>query len=245
MKIKEVKCKTLLCKTGLPADWCANPYTGCQHGCKYCYARFMKKYTHHPEPWGEFVDVKINAPEVLEKEVKTKPKGRVYLSSVTDPYQPLERKYQLTRRILEILRDNGFTATIQTKSDLILRDLDILKEIKDLQVGFTITTTDDKIRRIFEPFASPVENRFRALKTLKKQGLTTFCMIAPILPGLTDVKALKKRLEGLVDFVWEDNLNIRYGNWPDIEKTVRKFYPQLLPEFQKRIGAGGNPSSTP
>jgi DNA repair photolyase len=235
LEIKEVKCKTLLCKTGLPADYCINPYIGCQHGCKYCYARFMRRYTGHKEPWGSFVDVKINAPEVLEKEVMKKPKGRVYLSSVTDPYQPLEKKYKLTRKILEILVKHGWPVTIQTKSDLVLRDLPLLKKIKGIQVGFTITSTNEKVRQAFEPFSSPVENRFRALKILKTNGITTFAMIAPILPGLTDVEAIKKRLKGLVDFIWEDNLNIRYGNWPDIEKTVKKFYPKLLPEFKKMI----------
>lgn len=236
LKVREVECKNLMGKTGLPADYCINPYTGCQHGCVYCYARFMKKYTGHQEPWGEFVDVKINAPEVLKKEIKKKPKGRVYLSSVTDPYQPLEKKYQLTRKILKILAENGFPVTIQTKSDLVLRDLDILKKIKNAQVGFTITSTDERIRRAFEPYSSPVENRFKALKILKENRIRTFCMIAPILPGLTDVKAIKKRLEGLVDFIWEDTLNIKYGNWPDIQKTVQKFYPDLLPQFKKRIG---------
>jgi len=235
MKITEVKCKTLMGKTGLPADYCLNPYIGCAHGCKYCYARFMKKYTKHQEPWGEFVDVKINAPEILKKEAKIKPKGRVYLSSVTDPYQPLEKKYKLTREILKILAKYDFSVTVQTKSDLVLRDLDILKKVKDIQVGFTITTTDEQVRQAFEPRTSPIENRFQALKLLKENCLTTFCMIAPILPGLTDVVAIKKRLNGLVDFIWEDNLNIKYGNWPDIEKTVLKFYPNLLPEFKKRI----------
>ena len=226
--------------TGLPADYCINPYTGCEHGCKYCYARFMAKYTKHKEPWGDWVDVKINAPQILEKEVKTKLKGRVYLSSVTDPYQPLEKKYQLTRKILKILTDHNFPVTIQTKSDLVLRDLDILKKNRGAKVGFTITSLDDKVRRVFESSASPVENRFKALKSLKENGITTFAMIAPILPDLTDVAAVKKRLKGLVNFIWEDTLNIKYGNWPDIEKTVLKFYPKLLPKFKKRIGAPSN-----
>ncbi len=226
--------------TGLPADYCINPYTGCEHGCKYCYARFMAKYTKHKEPWGEWVDVKINAPQILEKEVKTKPKGRVYLSSVTDPYQPLEKKYQLTGKILKILTDHNFPVTIQTKSDLVLRDLDILKKNRGAKVGFTITSLDDKVRRVFEPLASPVENRFKALKSLKENGIIIFAMIAPILPDLTDIVAIKKRLKGLVNFLWEDTLNIKYGNWPDIEKTVLKFYPKLLPKFKKRIGAPSN-----
>jgi len=237
LKIKEIQAKSILSKTGLPADYCLNPYTGCQHGCVYCYARFMKRYTGHKEPWGEFVDIKINAPEILRAEIARKPKGRVYLSSVTDPYQPLERKYQLTRKLLEILAQAGWPVTIQTKSDLVLRDLDILKKIPEIKVGFTITSLDDKTRKIFEPFASPIPHRFAALAKLKKEGLETFAMIAPILPKLTDLEGLKKRLRPITNFIWEDNLNIRYGNWPDIEKTVKKYYPELLGDFQARIGA--------
>lgn len=234
IKINQTNCKTLLGPTGLPVDYCANPYTGCEHACKYCYARFIKRYTGHTEPWGGFVDVKINAPQVLRNEIRTKPRGRVYLSSVTDPYQPLEKKYQLTRKILEILAQVDWPVTIQTKSDLVLRDIEILKKIPKAQVGFTITTTDDGVRKIFEPYSSPIENRLVALKELKRSGLTTFAMIAPILPRLTNLGVLRKKLFGLVDFIWEDTLNIRYGNWPDIEKTIRKFYPHLLKEFEKR-----------
>ena len=173
----------------------------------------------------------------MRAEIARKPKGRVYLSSVTDPYQPLERKYQLTRKLLEILAQAGWPVTIQTKSDLVLRDLDILKKIPEIKVGFTITSLDDKTRKIFEPFASPIPHRFAALAKLKKEGLETFAMIAPILPKLTDLEGLKKRLRPITNFIWEDNLNIRYGNWPDIEKTVKKYYPELLGDFQARIGA--------
>jgi len=237
MRLKEVQCKSLLCSTGLPADYCINPYIGCLHGCRYCYARFMKRYTNHPESWGEFVDVKINAVEVLQKEVMKKKKGRVYLSSVTDSYQPIEKRYQLTRKILGVLAQAGWPVTIQTKSSLILRDLDILKAIPQAKVGLTITTTEERVRRAFEPVASPVAERFSALKTLKRAGLITFCMVAPILPGLTDVEAIKRKLDGWVDFVWEDQLNIRYGNWPTIQETVQRYFPHLLAEFEKRIGA--------
>lgn len=237
MRLKEIRCKSLLCTTGLPADYCINPYIGCLHGCRYCYARFMKRYTNHLEPWGEFVDVKINAVEVLQKEVMKKKKGRVYLSSVTDPYQPVEKRYQLTHKILRVLAQRGWPVTIQTKSSLVLRDIDILKMIPGVQVGFTITTTEERVRRAFEPIASPVEERFLALKKLKKAGLVTFCMIAPILPGLTNVLAIKKELSGWVDFVWEDQLNIRYGNWPTIKETVQRYFPHLLAAFEERIGA--------
>ena len=182
------------------------------------------------------MDVKVNAPEVLQAEIAKKPKGRIYLSSVCDPYQPLERKYKITRQVLEILAGAGWPVTIQTKSDLVLRDLDILKKIPEVKVGFTITSLDDECRKVFEPFASPIVCRFGALKKLKGEGLETFAMIAPILAKLTDIQRLKEKLRPITDFIWEDNLNIRYGNWPEIERAVRKHYPKLLEDFKARIG---------
>ena len=129
MVLNEIKAKNILSKSGLPGvDFAINPYVGCLHSCVYCYARFIKKFTKHKEPWGEFCDIRINAPELLKKEVgKIPSNSSIFISSVTDPYQPLEKKYQLTRKILEILAGYNFKVSILTKSNLVLRDLDILK----------------------------------------------------------------------------------------------------------------------
>ena len=147
-KIKEITAKSILSKSQV-SDYALNPYVGCSHACVYCYAKFMKRFTGHREAWGEFVDVKIYAPELLAREVTKKKAGRVWISGVCDPYQPLERKYKLTRRCLEVLVEHGWPITIQTKSLLVLRDIDILKKAADVEVGFTITTTDERMRKSF------------------------------------------------------------------------------------------------
>jgi DNA repair photolyase len=149
MKIKEILAKNILSKSKV-YDYTLNPYIGCEHGCSYCYARFMKRFTGHKEDWGEFVDVKINAPELLDKEIKKKKTGRVWISGICDPYQPIEEKYELTRKFLEILLKHDWPVTIQTKSPLILRDIGLLKKLRKIEVCFTIATADEKIRKIFE-----------------------------------------------------------------------------------------------
>jgi DNA repair photolyase len=209
MKIQEIEAKSILSKSQI-YDYALNPYVGCGHDCVYCYAKFMKRFTGHTERWGEFVDAKINAPELLAHEVKKKRIGRVWISGVCDPYQPLEKSYTLTRRCIGILAEHGWPITIQTKSALVPRDIDILKSASDVEVGFTITTADEKIRKIFEPGASPSGKRIEALAALHAERITTFVMIAPILPG---AEGLVAALKGNVDYVILDRLNYHYADW--------------------------------
>jgi DNA repair photolyase len=209
MVVREIYAKNILSKSKI-YDYTINAYTGCQHGCTYCYARFMKRTTGHIEPWGEFVDVKINAPELLQKEITRKPRGRVWISGVCDAYQPLERKYELTRKCLEILVAHGWPITIQTKSPLVLRDIDLFKKARDIEVGGTITTADDNIRRLFEPNAPPINERIKALAELHKAGIRTFAMIAPLLPGAGELVGM---LSGKVDYILIDRMNYHYSDW--------------------------------
>jgi DNA repair photolyase len=209
MKIKEIKAKSILSKSQV-YDYALNPYVGCQHACVYCYARFMKRFTGHKESWGEFVDVKINAPELLSQEVKKKRTGRVWISGVCDPYQPLEKRYRLTKRCLEVLVENGWPFTVQTKSPLVLRDIGTIKRSNDAEVGFTITTADEKIRKIFEPGAPPSSKRIEALATLRSEGIKTFVMVAPVLPG---AEGLVHALKNKVEYVLLDRLNYHYADW--------------------------------
>jgi len=204
--IKEKRVKSLLSKSGIPGvEYCLNPYVGCSHGCRYCYATFMKRFTGHAEPWGSFVDVKINAPEALQRQMKKANRAYVLISSVTDPYQPVEEKYQLTRRCLEVLLPHQPSVDILTKSPLILRDLDLLKRFKEVEVGFTITTDDDEIRKIFEPHAPPIRARIQALKTLFEAGLKTYVFIGPLLP--MNPEALSEKLNPYVHSVLIDRMN--------------------------------------
>ena len=209
MIVKEIQAKAILSVSKV-YDYVINPYTGCQHGCTYCYARFMKRFTGHKEPWGEFVDVKINASDLLQVEIKRKKRGRVWVSGVCDPYQPLEAQYKLSRRCLEILEQHNWPVTVQTRSPLILRDIDILKGARDFEVGFTVTTIDDGIRKLFESNAPPIKDRLNALDALHQAGIRTYAMIAPMLPG---AESLAEALEGKVDSIIVDRMNYNHADW--------------------------------
>jgi DNA repair photolyase len=209
MNIKEIRSKTILSASKV-YNYVINPYVGCQHGCHYCYARFIKRFSGHAEPWGKFVDIKTNAADLLKVEINRKKSGTVWVSGLCDPYQPLEASYKLTRKCLEILADNNWPVVIQTRSSLVLRDLDILKGAKDFEAGLTITTADDDIRRLFEPDASPIKERLNALEELHRSGVRTYAMIAPILPG---AESLPDTLEGKVDYIIVDRMNYHYADW--------------------------------
>jgi len=209
INVREIQSKAILSKSKI-YDYVINTYIGCQHACTYCYARFMKRFSKHKEPWGEFVDVKINAADLLKIEIGKKRQGSIWISGVCDPYQPLEAKYALTRKCLEILSGHHWPVSIQTRSPLVLRDMDIIREIPDIRVGFSITTADDNIRKLFEAGAPPVEERLRALGQLHGHGIRTYAMIAPILPG---AEHLAKALEGKVDYILVDRMNYTYANW--------------------------------
>ncbi|KUG15767.1 radical sam domain protein [hydrocarbon metagenome] len=206
--VQEVRAKSILSRSKI-YPYVVNPYTGCQHGCSYCYARFMKRVTGHREPWGDFVDVKVNAPELLRNEIRRKSRGRVWISGVCDPYQPLEEKYRLTRQCLAILVGNNWPVIIQTRSPLVLRDIDIIREAADIEVGLSITTADDDIKKLFEPRAPPIPDRIQALDELHRAGIRTYAMIAPVLPGAEGLAGL---LSGKVDYVLIDRMNYHYAD---------------------------------
>ena len=212
--VKEIQAKTILSPSKI-YPYVINPYTGCEHGCSYCYARFMKRFTGHREPWGEFVDVKINAPDLLRGEIKKKKRKRVWVSGVCDPYQPLEATFRLTRQCLEILARNTWPVVIQTRSPLVLRDIDIIKDAQDFEVGFSVTTADERIRELFEPHAPPITDRVLALDELHKAGIRTYAMIAPVLPG---AEGLAELLKGKVDYVVIDRMNYHYA-----DRVYRKY----------------------
>lgn len=170
----------------------------------------MKRFTGHKEPWGQFVDVKINAPDLLRGEISRKKTARVWVSGVCDPYQPLEAKYRLTRQCLEILFENNWPVTIQTRSPLVLRDLDILSSARELEVGMSVTTADDAIRKLFEPHAPPIKARIDTLSELHRSGLCTYVMITPILP---QAENLAEFLVDKVDYFILDRMNYHYADW--------------------------------
>jgi DNA repair photolyase len=217
VKLKEVKAKSILNRSKI-FDYCLNPYTGCQINCVYCYARlFMRRYSGHSEAWGEFVDVKVNAPEILKNQLDKAKRGTVWISSVCDPYQPLEARYRLMRPCLKELANKDFPVNIQTKSKLVLRDVDLFQEFKAIEVGFTITTDNEQVAKLFEPGAAPVKERLEALETIHSSGVKTFAFVGPVLPG--NPERLIASLEGKVDTVFIDRMNYVYA--------VRGFYHQM------------------
>jgi DNA repair photolyase len=209
MVLREIYARSILAQSQV-FDYAVNPYIGCQHGCTYCYARFMRRFTGHKEPWGEFVDVKINALALLKHQIAKRPPGRVWVSGVCDPYQPLESKYELTRKCLEILVEYGWPITVQTKSPLVLRDIDLLRRSDKIEVGLSVTSADDEIRTLFEPGAPSIRERIAALEELHLAGVRTYAMIAPMLPGTDE---LADQLTGKVDYVLIDRMNYHYGDW--------------------------------
>jgi len=234
MKPKEIIVNSIITKSNLPdSDYVINPYVGCMHSCIYCYARFMKRFTGHEEPWGKFVDVKINATDSIPSKT-SKYKGKsIFLSSVTDPYLSFERNYKLTRKILEKLIPLQPNLGIQTKSDLIIRDIDLLKKFANCEAGLTITTTDDNIRKELEPCSSSVNDRIEAIKKLKQAKIKTYVFIGPIMPILTDWKDIINRTKKFTDFYMFENLNIKGGVWNDIKKWLIGEHPQLLKKYEE------------
>jgi len=198
----------------------------------------MKRFTGHKEEWGKFVDARVNAPQVLSRELSRAVKGLVMLSSVTDPYQPLEKKYELTRKCLQRLLMHQFPITILTKSALVLRDLDLLTKFSNCEVGFTITTTVDDDRKKVEPFSSPVEERLSALEELHGKGVSTYVFLGPILPYITDgdenlQDMVMNFAKAKVGCVIVDRLNMRWGVWTSIVKFLTMHYPDLVPKYER------------
>jgi len=214
MKVREIFAKAVLTKTAISGfDYCLNPYVGCGHGCRYCYASFMKRFTGHKEPWGEFIDVKVNAPTLLKNQLKRAKRGIVALSTVTDPYQPLEKKYKITRGCLEALLGKQFSVNLLTRSPLCLRDLDLFKRFKKIEVGLTITTHDEAIKKLFEPRSPSISSRIKTLETLRRERIKTYAFIGPLLP--LKPAPLVKMFEGVVDEVLIDRMN-----YPNMVKGI-------------------------
>ena len=220
---KEIEVKDYLTKSNLPAsDYVINPYVGCPHGCKYCYACFMKRFTGHKEEWGTFIDVKRCSKPISKKKLKGK---TVFLSSVTDCYNPYEEKYCITQSILRQLMDIECTVSISTKSSLILRDVESLKQFKDISVAISVNTLDEGFKNDMDK-ASSIKARVNTLKILHENGIHTVLFMSPIFPVITDYKKIIEKSRLFVDEYWFENLNLRgeYKAW--IFRYINEKYPQ-------------------
>lgn len=227
-------------------DWSLNPYTGCSHACAYCYASFMKRFTGHKEDWGTFVDAKTNVADVLERQVRRKSGGTVMLASVTDAWQPLERKRRLTRRCLEVLAGSGLSLAAITKSDLVVRDIDLLTRFGDLlgkgevSVAVTLTTLSGEIASFLEPGAASPSRRLEAIERLSEAGIRTWVFVAPLIPGLTDSEedfaslVRQARLRGASE-VEADPLNFYPAAVRQLGRLIARRRPGALPAWREAL----------
>lgn len=226
--IRDIETKNIMTKSTLPVGgYSVNPYVGCTHGCKYCYASFMKRFTGHTEPWGTFLDVKhwpiIKNPQKYKGQ-------RVVIGSVTDGYLPQEAQFRNTRKLLEQLKNSGAELLICTKSDLVLRDLDLLKEMGKVTVSWSINTLEEAFQADMDNAVS-VERRLDAMKQVYDAGIRTVCFISPVFPGITDFEAIVHRVKEQCDLVWLENLNLRGAFKQEILDYIKSKYPQLAPLY--------------
>ena len=241
MKINEIRAKSIIVKTNLPdGDFVINPYVGCTHGCKYCYARFMKRFTGHTEPWGSFVDVKINAPDLIPKNTNKYRGESITISSVTDPYQPIEGKYKLTRKIIERLIPLQPHLNLITKSDLVVRDIDLLKQFKNCIITLSFSITDEKLRKQIEVLSSSAEQKINALKELHNAKIPTALFISPIFPQITDWGKIINNTKSFVDEYWFENLNLYPSIKSEIFRFLRKNRPELVEKYKKIYSKNNN-----
>lgn len=245
IKIKEIEAKHVLVKSNLPdTDYVVNPYTGCEFGCAYCYASFMGRFVNEPiVNWGNYVYVKKNAVEAFRRDLaRLGPKSRgssIFLSSVTDPYQGVEAKYKLTRGILEVLAKEAYPGEvgILTKSSMVLRDIDVFHRIVNLDIGMTITTTDDALGRFLEVRASATSLRLSTLKKLSAEGFDTYAFVGPLLPHFRyEPELLDKLFGSLVDSgvrqVYVEHINMKAYIRERLMKTLEQAMPEVRDVYE-------------
>ena len=233
MKINIREAKSIITKSNIPSiDYVINPYTGCQHGCIYCYAEFMIRFTGHKgEKWGQFLDIKkFDFEKIKPQKYNGK---RILLSSVTDPYLPLENKYENTRKILKNLVGTTAEILVLTKSKLVVRDIDLFKKFKNLEVGISICTLNENFSNIIERAASKPSERLDAVKEIFEAGIKTYIFVSPFFPEITDFKAIIEESEDYTHRYMFENLNFRPHNTPRINKIIKEYYPKLVSKYKE------------
>ncbi len=228
MIVKEKEVKDYVTKSKI-GEYAINPYVGCPHKCRYCYASFMKRFTNHPEEWGEFIDIKLSDKPIDIQKIEGK---NVFMSSVTDCYNPYEAKYKITQEILKQLVQANCTLQISTKNKLILRDLDLLRKMKNVSVAMSVNTLDENFRKDMDR-ASSIQERLETLKTLYENGIYTILFMSPIFIGITDWKAIIEETKEYICEYWFEDLNLRGAYKYDILKYIAKNYPKVYPTFER------------
>jgi len=236
MKINEKRVKSILTKSPVHHGYTASPYAGCQHNCVYCYAQYLKDWTgHEQERWGEYIDVKYWEP--LTEKQKAKLKGaEIFISSATDPYQTIEHTFLRTQTLLKELRGTEANVLVVTKSDLVLRDWELLKEL-DATVAFSINTLDEGFRSDMDG-ASTIEERIKALEIIYNKGIHTVCFVSPIFPGITDIPVIIKEVTGKCDAVWIEHLVLNGDYKGPVLYYVRVHYPEFYTYYDRIFNRG-------
>lgn len=227
--IRHIDVRSVMTRSSLPVGgYSVNPYVGCTHACKYCYASFMKRFTGHTEPWGDFLDVKhwppIGNPHRYDGE-------RIVIGSVTDGYNPCEEQFRRTRHLLEELQGTSAEVMICTKSDLVLRDLDLLRTFPKVTVSWSVNTLDEEFRADMDHAVS-IERRLAAMQRFHEAGIRTVCFVSPIFPGITDLRAIIERVHTFTDLIWLENLNLRGAFKSVIMAYIAAKRPDLLPLYE-------------
>ena len=235
-----VKCRRALTRSRLPGlDYALNPYIGCQHGCRYCYAPSTLKIWDRS--WGSFVDVKENLLEALKIDLKETRPGVVGLGTVTDPYQPVERKLLLTRGCLEALSEARLHVSIQTKSNLVVRDLPLM-DPETVDIGFTITTMDDHLASLLEPNAPRPGARSEGLMKTFEKGFKTCIFYGPIIPMVNDDRETMIEIVNLAEKsgseVLYDRLNLKRGVMERMKRPLLKLNLYTT-EFLRKLNDEG------
>lgn len=242
----EIQVKSVLNRVkGMPFEWSINPYRGCSHGCSFCYARVTHWYMDQDgvNDWSSKIFVKLNAPEVLRHELARPEWTRedVAVGTATDPYQPAEGAYRLTRRILEALRDYRTPISLITRSPMVARDIDVLQQLSKAAgatVCFSIIAMDPVLSRELEPSVAPPLKRLEALRKLAQSGIRTTVNLAPVLPGITDNE---RNLEAVIRAAKEHGASQLWANALHLGDVVRDAFfkylqdnrPQLIPEYER------------
>lgn len=238
--VGSLRAKMALSKSAL-SDYVVNPYLGCQHACRYCYVqRYFRSKLRPPMRWGSEIYIRTNTGELTCRETRTKTRGRVLLSSMTDAYQPVEAHSHLTREILQCLVEASFPVSVLTKSSLVLRDLDLLRKRGDSEVTFSISSMDRDIYRAFEPYATPPEARMDALHEVLEAGVKGGVFLAPHIPSAEPLEAQYKPIfERAVELRLE-RLTFDFLNYSSVMKRAissayEQYYPQGMAAFAKLL----------
>lgn len=234
--IRRKEVKSILTKSPVHGGYSANPYSGCAHNCLYCYAKYLPEWTgHEGEKWGEYIDVKYWKP-LTEKQKKGLHGKSVFISSATDPYQPIELHYNRTRTLLEELDGTGANVLIVTKSDYVVKDIDIIKRL-NATVAISINTLSDRFRAEMDN-STTIPQKLRALETLHRNEVLTACFVSPVFPGITDAPAIIERVTGICDEVYLEHLVLQDPYKGSVLYYIRTKYPDLYPYYDRLFNKG-------